>query len=175
MCLSTRRTETAWISRKVRRKAAAYLSGEEVPILSARRVISSISALPEDVSQLPNEVGYLLIRHVPCNHRQCALLDTSKMTPSAKGILADIVPLENLEMFEQMGSFFFHNSRRCTFLSRHSSQICLQSSIRALRSRLLTKQTRLCGEIAIRCRPEIVSEKYLPEIGPIQASLRKLH
>jgi len=33
------------------------------------------------------------------------------------------------------GLYFFHNSRRCSFLSRRSWQICLRSFIRALRSR----------------------------------------
>jgi hypothetical protein len=32
------------------------------------------------------------------------------------------------------GLFLLHNSRGCSFLSRHCSQICLRSSIRALRS-----------------------------------------
>jgi hypothetical protein len=32
------------------------------------------------------------------------------------------------------GLYFFHNSRRCSFLSRRSWQICLRSFIRALRS-----------------------------------------
>src|SRR6202521_234883 len=40
------------------------------------------------------------------------------------------------------GLFLFHNSRPCSFLSRHSSQICLRSSIRALRS---SWRTWLCA------------------------------
>jgi hypothetical protein len=41
-----------------------------------------------------------------------------------------------LKYLSGWGSVFFHNSRRCSFLSRRSSQICLRSSIRALRSNL---------------------------------------
>ncbi len=40
------------------------------------------------------------------------------------------------------GLFFFYNSRRCSFLSRHSSQLCLRSSVRVLPS---GSKTWLCA------------------------------
>src|SRR6267154_4881170 len=33
-----------------------------------------------------------------------------------------------------VGLYFFHNARRCPFLSRHSSQLCPRSSVRVLPS-----------------------------------------
>jgi len=53
------------------------------------------------------------------------------------------VPHENLEMFERMGVILLHNFRWCSFLLRHSSQICLRSSIRALHSSWRTWQRSL--------------------------------